>query len=730
MDEHTLLPRRITAGNPRAKLALAGAILVAWCALALALGGGNPPTAASHPAPNKAPPHLAGTVISYTTTLHISTYPYADYLTYRHNDTYNMDYPWLDWGAYHGSPCAHSYELVVVENDYLRLTFLPELGGRLYQVTFKPTGHDELYHNSVIKPTHWGPPEQGWWLAVGGMEWGLPVEEHGYAWGVPWHYDTVSAADGMTVTLRDSTAADRLRAVVSVYLPADRAYFVIRPRIENARGSALDYKYWTNAMLAPGPANTVSAELRFVYPVDEVTVHSTGDPALPGEGQAMSWPLYGGRDMSRLGNWRQWLGFFERPAAQGDFTAVYDLAADEGMVRVFPGHQAQGAKGFAFGWGSDALPSDIWTDDGSYYVEMHGGVAPTFWDSASLAAGASYEWAETWYPAAGIGGVTAANREAALYLDKSSDTVTVGVHTTAARANSAVVVWRQGATAPLHHHVAPSLTPAQPYSATFATAGDESDLVLVYLDGQDQLLAATAAAEQVPPTSQLSALPPYTTTTHVALSWSGSDDSAVLNYDLAVRDGDSGAWTDWLTRTTQAAGTYTGQDGHTYSFRVRARDIFGNVEAWRDDAWGDAFTSVLVTPAPVLITSAKQPLNATYPPGSAVTFTLSLRNSGNLTAAARLTDTLPTVMTLLTHTLTATGGAPVAGDGRITWQGEIAAAAQVTISYAMSPTAGVNLLTPITNTAAFAGGIHAPFWRQASIRYAYQAWMPLITKNH
>lgn len=727
--------------NSAAKTVLIGSILVACTILTLALTSGDQTVAAPHSLPDNPPVRLAGTVVSYTTTININTYPYAGYLSDRHNDTYNIDYSWLDWGAYNAagpSTSPQSYELVVVENDYLKLTFLPGLGGRLYQVFFKPTGNNELYRNSVIKPTGWGPPEQGWWLGAGGMEWGLPVEEHGYEWGVPWSYETLSATDGLTVTLRDSTDPNRLRAAVSVYLPAERAYFVVRPRIENARGSALDYKYWTNAMLAPGPDNTVSSELRFIYPVDQVTVHSTGDPTLPGEGQPMSWPEYDGRDMSRLGNWRGWLGFFERPAAQGEFTAIYDPSVDEGMVRVFPGDQARGAKGFAFGW-QNALPSGIWTDDGSYYIEMHGGVAPTFWDSASLAAGASFEWQEVWYPVAGIGGLTTANREAALFLDKPfdfaqdrpGDAVTVGVHSTAARPNSAVVVWRLGDAEPLHYQIVSSLTPAQPYTATLTAAGNEDDLFLIYLDGQDQLLAATEASpEQTPPVSQLSALPPYTTTTGIALSWGGSDGSAILNYDLQVRDGYDGDWTDWLTRTTQTAGTCTGLDGHTYFFRVRARDIWGNIESWRDDEWGDAFTSVLVRPAPVLITSRKRPSNAFYPPGSAVTYTLSLRNTGNLTAAARLTDTLPGVMRLLTHTLTATLGTPAISDGYITWQDDIAVGGWVTVTCAMSPTAGVSLLTPISNTATFDGGLHSPFSRQATVQYARLAWLPLIARGY
>jgi hypothetical protein len=41
-----------------------------------------------------------------------------------------------------------------MENAYLRVTLLPELGGRVYQMIFKPTNHNEFYQNPVIKPTH------------------------------------------------------------------------------------------------------------------------------------------------------------------------------------------------------------------------------------------------------------------------------------------------------------------------------------------------------------------------------------------------------------------------------------------------------------------------------------------------------------------------------------------------------------------------------------------------
>lgn len=388
---------------------------------------GSPATSGPPPTPTPtAPPVITMREGRFT----IATYPYAGFLQEARNETFNMSYQVLDRTAYEASnpvPARVTYRTLIVENEYLQLTFLPDVGGRLYQVVYKPTGHNLTYRNPVLKPSPWGPPEQGWWLAAGGIEWCLPVEEHGYQWGVPWQVSTRSDDRGITVLLRDTEAADRVRAEIAVRLESGAAAFTIRPRLENPTGAPLPVKYWTNAMLAPGGANAPSADLRFILPaaVETVTVHSRGDDGLPGYDQPMSWPLFGGRDMSRLGNWNRWLGFFEDPA-RGEFLAVYDEGYDEGMVRTFDPDVARGAKVFAFGW-ADPIPADNWTDDGSAYVEVHGGPAPTFDDSVTLPAGGSLQWTETWYPVAGLGHLCFANEAAALSLGAGGGQAEVGV---------------------------------------------------------------------------------------------------------------------------------------------------------------------------------------------------------------------------------------------------------------------------------------------------------------
>jgi hypothetical protein len=427
----------------------------------------------------------------------IPTYPYANFTVQAWNETYNVPYPVLDRSAYDASgplPRDVTYRTLVVENEYLKLTFLPDLGGRLYEVVYKPTGHRETYRNPVLKPSPWGPPEQGWWLAAGGIEWCLPVEEHGYEWGTPWNVSTAGHGDSIVVTLRDTGAntRDRVRARIVVRLEAGAAFFTIQPRIENPTGAPLAVKYWTNAMLAPGGQNAPSANLYFVLPdtVTAVTVHSRGDEGLPGSGERMSWPVVDGTDLSRLGNWNRWLGFFEDPAA-GDFMAVYDQGRDEGMVRIFPADVAKGAKGFAFGW-KDPIPANNWTDDGSSYVELHGGPSSTFGDSVTIAAGSALQWTETWYPVAGLDGLRYANSAAALNLTAGAGQAQVAVAVPRAWSGDVVLLlngqehWRQQV----------ALVPGQPFRSTVPLGNDAppSGELTLRLETPDGMVGAQYSA--------------------------------------------------------------------------------------------------------------------------------------------------------------------------------------------------------------------------------------------
>jgi len=404
---------------------------------------------------------------AHITAVTLLTYPFGPYLRERVDPKYNSRVVWLDRSAYEGSapePRPATFEAVVLENRYLHLTFLPDLGGRLYRCTLKATGQNIFYQNAVLKPSYWGPlsREENWWLAAGGMEWALPVHEHGYEWGLSWAYDLEQTVDGVSIAFRDKTASDgnrndRLWAEVRVTLPEDRPYFVVEPRIENPTPEAIAFQFWLNAALTLGSAST-SSNTEFILPAEQVIVHSTGDPALPGEGQALSWPLYDGRDLSRYGNWRNWLGVFV-PGAQHGCAGAYNHDTGLGIVRLDTPQPLRGLKLFAFGVGFAARAE--FSDDNTDYFEIWAGPCATFWpeDDVVLAPGESLGWTEIWWPFRGIAGFDRASAEVIARVTVRDGDLELGIVTSRARRARVHLDWDGGA---FYQGVA-DLTPDRPF---------------------------------------------------------------------------------------------------------------------------------------------------------------------------------------------------------------------------------------------------------------------------
>jgi uncharacterized repeat protein (TIGR01451 family) len=621
---------------------------------------------------------------------------------------------------------SRTFTLLVLSNDYLTVTLLPELGGRVYEMIFKPTGHNELYRNPVLKPAPWGPLEQGWWLAAGGLEWGFPTDEHGYEWGVPWHYHITTSSAGVTVTLQDSYAITRPTVSVAVFLPSERAALVVQPQLTNSTFERVGVKYWTNAMLAPGAANRPSADLRFLFPGDQVTVHSRGDPHLPPEGELMDWPVHNGLDYGRLGNWNRWLGFFEAPQAHGSFTGVYDPVANEGVLRVYPAALATGSKGFAFGW-KDPVPSDRWTDDGSGYVEVHGGLMPTFWDTATLSPGQVISWTEVWYPVNGLGGVSAASDKAALHLEGVDDTLALGLYTPVVHDDVQVFLWDVDCRS-LGHWRLPQIGPAYPFSTTLpAPESKTGELSLVALSADEVLLGSVNPTDCLPPLATVDPLPFYVTIPTFTVSWHGEDIwSGVASYDVQFRVGYEGDWLDWLTGTTAISATFSGTPSQTVFFRARARDQAGNVGALDSEEWGQTFTTILLAPAPVLVTSRKLVTPVAPTLLQPVTYTLVLSNTGNLTATTLVvTDHLP--MTLMPGT-----GLPESlktskiRSHVFTWSGALPPGRELVLAYSVGATSATPVGVPLTNSVwIMADGIE-PFRRQAPVTFRQPLFLPMV----
>ncbi len=347
---------------------------------------------------------LAQRVQITETSVALPTYGYEEGFYTPTNDPV-APYPHLDLNKM-GPITIRNYRLIVLENRYVKLSVLPQLGGRLYEAIYKPTGHDELYRNPVVKPAPFS--DKGWWLGVGGMEWAAPTEEHGLMEYLPWDATITRNGDGgVTVAMSATDKLTGMKVTGTIALSPEEDAYTVSARIENRTAAQQRGQLWTNAMVAPGGTNHVSPRMRFIIPSAQMIIHSTSDTGLPAAHSVISWPNDNGRLLSDSSTWGGWLGGFAPPApSRGAFAAVYNPDADEGLVKTFTNKDMPGLK--MFGWGPDLNPS-VYTDGDSSYAELWGGITPTFWDNALFPPNGALGWTEKWQPVAHTGGVSVAS---------------------------------------------------------------------------------------------------------------------------------------------------------------------------------------------------------------------------------------------------------------------------------------------------------------------------------
>jgi uncharacterized repeat protein (TIGR01451 family) len=161
---------------------------------------------------------------------------------------------------------------------------------------------------------------------------------------------------------------------------------------------------------------------------------------------------------------------------------------------------------------------------------------------------------------------------------------------------------------------------------------------------------------------------------------------------------------------------------------ARARDVAGNLGAFRNADEGDASTTVLLTPAPVLEFSTKQAptfIAARQP----ISYFITLKNTGNLSGSIMLTDTLPFSATLISETLASSQPPlPTVTGQQLTWSGVITSGAAVYITYALTPTDELLPGAQLINMAEIEGGV-LPVTRVTTTTIAINVYLPLIARD-
>lgn len=316
-----------------------------------------------------------------------------------------------------GGPVPQKYPAVFVENQYLKLTYIPEFGGRFFSLYDKLRHRQVFYHNDVIKPADYTKRDN---FPLFGIELTGPFDAHSRTLhGEPyWSHTVIRHKDGsVSVVLGETDPVYHMDVTFTATLYPGVAAMKTSVFCYNPNDGQKPQMFWTSGSLHSTP------KTRFLYPMTRTVGHTTGEVA--------SWPDYNGVDYSWDRNNRNMLGVFGIDTYD-NYGGAYKFDRNYGVFRYADRRVVQGMKLWTFGYSPLATAvENAYTDHAGPYIEIQSG--RMLWDGY-------YEyvfphrvetWHEWWIPVAGIDGLTTLAPDAGMNLE---------VHPDPAGKNSSVTV--------------------------------------------------------------------------------------------------------------------------------------------------------------------------------------------------------------------------------------------------------------------------------------------------
>ena len=290
-----------------------------------------------------------------------------------------------------------TYQAVFLENEYLKVIVLPELGGHVYSVYDKVDGREVFYRNNVVK--YGLVALRGAWIS-GGIEFNFP-DGHTVVTVSPVQWTKRRNLDGSaTVVVGDVDQVTNMHWEVALTLRPHEARLEQRVTLFNCTPLPNLYWFWANAAV---PATD---DMRFIYPMREAYPHARF---------VVPYPVWNGVDYSRYANIRQPTSLFARQV-QRDFFGAYYEKGDYGVAHVADFREDPGKKVWSWGVAGDGLIwTDILTDHDGAYNEIQSGRYETQLNYEFMPPRRVESWTEYWYPVEHLGGgFVEANRDFAL----------------------------------------------------------------------------------------------------------------------------------------------------------------------------------------------------------------------------------------------------------------------------------------------------------------------------
>jgi tetratricopeptide (TPR) repeat protein len=337
----------------------------------------------------------------------ITTYPFSDPNPI---PAFTNIYPYFRYDGFTDKPVQKEWKIVELQNAYIKLTILPQIGGKIWSAEERLTGKPFIYENHVVKFRDIA--MRGPWTS-GGIEPNYGIIGHTPNSVTPVDYIVRNNDDGsVSCIISVFDLLTRTTWTMEINLPRDKAYFTTKSTWYNSNTLNEPYYHWMNTGIK------IKGNLQYIFP---------GTNYLGHQGEHGDWPInkQNGKDVSFYNN--NDFGGYKSYHVFGkytDFFGAYWHDDEMGMVR-YSGHDDKaGKKIWIWGLSDQGM---IWekllTDTDGQYSEIQSGrlfnqTSPestfTPFKHKGFEPGAADVWTEYWFPVLKTKGFVKANNYGAL----------------------------------------------------------------------------------------------------------------------------------------------------------------------------------------------------------------------------------------------------------------------------------------------------------------------------
>nr|WP_246474216.1 DUF5107 domain-containing protein [Arenibacter arenosicollis] len=331
-------------------------------------------------------------------------------------------FPYFKFESYEHVSKKKDWKVVTLENEFIKVFVLPEIGGKVWGAIEKSTGEEFLYKNEVVKFRNIS--MRGPWTS-GGIEFNFGIIGHHPSTATPVDYTVQTNEDGsVSCVVGSSDLPSRTDWRVEIRLEKDKAYFETNASWYN--GSPINQAYY-NWMTA---AAVVTDDLEFIYPGNQFLEHG---------GAAKPWPIDDkGRDLSLYRN-----NNFDKDISEHvvgdykDFFGGYYHKSKFGFGHWAPYEEMPGQKLWLWSMArSGGIWEDLLTDTDGQYMEFQAGrlfnqYSPGETNPISQANFEPYvmdRWREIWFPFKEIGGMVDGNEHGVLNVKELENSIYLGIN--------------------------------------------------------------------------------------------------------------------------------------------------------------------------------------------------------------------------------------------------------------------------------------------------------------